>query len=128
MALPEVALPEAERLAAAPVGEAEPDEPPGVALAVLLEEFVSNAAVPDAVLERLVVASANSLFRIVEGVTDKLDVEAFAGKMAWIRISWHWPPIYSSYRFPKAPLMHRHHLVVPPIAREPFLQTEKPPV
>lgn len=57
-----------------------------------------------------------------------LDDEEASGKMVWILISWHCAPIHSSYRLPNSPLMHLHQRVEPPIASEPLLQTEKPPV
>lgn len=60
--------------------------------------------------------------------TSELDDEGLSTKATMILISEHWSPMDSSYRLPNAPLMHRHHLVEPPMAREPFWQTEKPPV
>lgn len=64
---------------------------------------------------------------LVEGARE-LDDEGSSSRSTTILISVHCSPIDSSYRLPNAPLMHRHHLVVPPIARELFLHIEKPPV
>ena len=62
-----------------------------------------------------------------EGASE-LEDEGLSTKATTILISEHWSPMDSSYRLPNAPLMHRHHLVEPPMARESFWQTEKPPV
>jgi hypothetical protein len=62
-----------------------------------------------------------------EGASE-LEGEGLSTKSTMILISEHWSPIDSSYRLPNAPLMHLHHLVEPPMARELFWQTENPPV
>lgn len=62
-----------------------------------------------------------------EGASE-LEDEGLSTKSTMILISEHWSPMDSSYRLPNAPLMHLHHLVEPPMARDLFWQTEKPPV
>jgi hypothetical protein len=68
-----------------------------------------------------------TLTAVLEG-TSELDGVGLSSKSTTILISVHWSPIHSSYRLPKLPLMHRHHLAEPPIASELFLHTENPPV
>lgn len=91
-----------------------PDEPVGFADSVEESDGVDFAS--------------DSLLGIVVGIGIVLLEVGLSAKPARILISWHWPPIDSSYRLPNSPLMQRHHLVVPPMASEPFLHTEKPPV
>lgn len=64
----------------------------------------------------------------LDETASELEGEGLSMKSTIILISEHWSPIDSSYKLPNAPLMHLHHLVEPPIARELFWQTEKPPV
>jgi hypothetical protein len=72
-------------------------------------------------------AAEEADFALALGATLADDVVVW-GNVTWMRISSHWAPIHSSYRLLKAPLLHCHHWVVPPMASEPLLQMEKPPV
>ena len=104
------------------VGVAEPEEAPQVMEAVLLA--------PLEVLTEKVLKLSDAEAEAVRLMAQLLMDEDFAlsSKMTWMRISWHWPPMDSSYRFPNAPLMQRHQRVLPPMASESLAQTEKPPV
>jgi hypothetical protein len=68
------------------------------------------------------------LAAVLDGRTSELDGVGLSSISTTILISVHWSPIHSSYKLPNLPLMHRHHLVEPPIASELFLHTENPPV
>lgn len=94
----------------------------------LFDRLGGDDAASEAEADGVDEASARWLAAMVDADTDEVEDEAVSGKVAWIRISWHCAPMYSSYRFPKAPLMHRHQLVEPPMASEPLAHMEKPPV
>ena len=123
----EEALAPPEREADAPlepdaedVGVAEPELAPDMVDAVLLAPLVVLASK----VLRLSEAEAEAVVLIEPLLAD----EELLGKMAWMRISWHWAPIHSSYRLPNEPLMQRHQRVLPPMASESLAHTEKPPV
>lgn len=98
----------------------------------LLLELTELDTAEDAVIEEARVTPAPPvgmrLSVVLAGRTSELDGEGSSTKSAMILISVHWSPIDSSYRLPNSPLMHRNHLVEPPIASELFWHTEKPPV
>jgi hypothetical protein len=98
----------------------------------LLEITGSKVAVVDAD-STLHVLLVTVLVAVLADVLDAAEEEELEGvgwsaSRATILISLHWSPMDRSYRFPKSPLMHRHHLVEPPIARDAFWHLEKPPV
>lgn len=78
--------------------------------------------------ERVTLDAPVGIRLIVLLATSELEVEESSAKSTTILISVHWSPMDSSYRLPNAPLMHRHHLVDPPMARDLFWHTAKPPV
>jgi hypothetical protein len=86
---------------------------------------------PEIVARLLCTLATCVLAAETDGVTtDLLGTGAGAGPVmaTWMRISSHWAPIHSSYRLKKPPDEHCHQRVEPPMASEPLVQMEKPPV
>ncbi len=111
------------------VRDAEPEDNPDDAVPLLA---AVDAPEGEAVAEDKEVMPAPpvgiTLRKVLTGRTVELDGEGSSTRSTTILISLHCSPIDSSYKLPNAPLMHRHHLVEPPIARDLFWHTEKPPV
>jgi hypothetical protein len=99
---------------------------PLVTLIILLLSLV-NPLVSLALIKLVLPLSAADVVELIIASLLLEDV-SWSWNTAWMRISWHWSPIDSSYRFPNAPLMQRHQRVEPPMASESLPQTAKPPV
>ena len=87
---------------------------------------LTTVSVVPLALATLVITVVDSA--VLEAATDELLDVGSSTNEARMRISWHCSPIHSSYRLLKVPLRQFHHRVVPPMARDLFWQTEKPPV